>query len=155
MKLIIMRGVSGSGKSTLAREITATLPAAAVIYSTDDFFVGENGGYCFEPSRLGEYHAANVQRVVAAMAARSATVVVDNTNCRAWEMQPYVAAADLYGYAIEVVEAPAISFQELMSRQARRADQGKALGAEVVKRMLTAYEPGVTLEVIRDSKRPF
>jgi NEDD4-binding protein 2 len=151
--LILMRGVSGSGKSTLAEKICAE-QSFAVIVSTDDYFVVE-GEYRFDPKRLGEYHAANVRRTEDAMVERCPCIIVDNTNTQAWEMKPYVELAVKHGYSVKIVEPEPVSFEELMARQAKRADQNKALPAEVVQRMLSRYEHNVTVETILASKRPF
>lgn len=151
--LILMRGVSGSGKSTLAEKICAE-QSFAVIVSTDDYFVVE-GEYRFDPKKLGEYHAANVRRTEDAMVERCPCIIVDNTNTQAWEMKPYVELAVKHGYSVKIVEPEPVTFDELMARQAKRADQNKALPAEVVQRMLSRYEHNVTVETILASKRPF
>jgi NEDD4-binding protein 2 len=148
-----MRGVSGSGKSTLAEKICAE-QSFAVIVSTDDYFVVE-GEYRFDPKKLGEYHAANVRRTEDAMVERCPCIIVDNTNTQAWEMKPYVELAVKHGYSVKIVEPEPVTFDELMARQAKRADQNKALPAEVVQRMLSRYEHNVTVETILASKRPF
>jgi NEDD4-binding protein 2 len=153
MKLVLMRGVSGSGKSTLAEKICSEQDFA-VIVSTDDFFMVE-GQYRFDPKRLGEYHAANVKRTEDFMVERCACIIVDNTNTQAWEMKPYVELAVKHGYAVEIHMPEPVSFEELMQRQAKRADSNKALPAEVVKRMLDRFEHDVTVEKILASKRPF
>jgi NEDD4-binding protein 2 len=151
--LIIMRGVSGSGKSTLAEKICAE-QSFAVIVSTDDYFMVD-GEYRFDPKRLGEFHAANVKRTEDAMVERCPCVIVDNTNTQAWEMKPYVELAIQHGYSVKIVEPEPVTFDELMARQAKRADQNKALPAEVVQRMLNRYEHNITVEMILASKRPF
>jgi NEDD4-binding protein 2 len=153
MKLILMRGVSGSGKSTLAEKICAEQDFA-VIVSTDDFFMVD-GEYRFDPKRLGEYHGHNVRRTEDAMVEKCPCIIVDNTNTQAWEMKPYVELAVTHGYTVKIVEPEPVSFEELMARQAQRADQNKALPAEVVKRMLDRFERNVTVETILASKRPF
>ena len=149
-----MRGVSGSGKSTLARKIAEEFDGFSVIYSTDDFFMVD-GEYLFDPKRLGEFHAANVKRAEEAMADECALVIIDNTNTQAWEMKPYVELAEKHGYNVRIVETDPISFNELMERQTQRADQNKALPAEVVLKMIHRYESNVTVEMILASKRPF
>ena len=153
MKLILMRGVSGSGKSTLARKLSEQNPGA-VIYSTDDFFM-VNGEYRFDPKKLGQYHAENHRQADLAMAAGCPCVIIDNTNTAAWEMKAYVESANAHGYAVEIHMPEPVSFDELMERQAQRADQNKALPAEVVQRMLSRFEHNVTVETILASKRPF
>lgn len=149
MKLILMRGVSGSGKSTLAQKIADDV---SVIYSTDDFFMVD-GQYRFDPKRLGEFHAENVNRTKDAMVEKCPCIIIDNTNTQAWEMKPYVELAVSYGYEVSIVEPEPVGFDELMNRQSQRAD--KSLSAEVVERMLSRYEHNVTVEAILASKRPF
>ena len=149
MRLVLMRGVSGSGKSTLARKIAEQ--EASVVYSTDDFFMVE-GQYQFDPRRLGEFHAANQMRTEMALRDRCPLVIVDNTNCQAWEMRPYVQMALYHGYTVEIVEPLPVGFDELMARQAQREDQNKALSGEVVRRMLDRYEKDLTVEQILGSK---
>lgn len=153
MQLILMRGVSGSGKSTLARQI-ADEQYVSVIYSTDDFFMVD-GEYRFDPKRLSEFHAHNVRRTEDAMVERCPCIIIDNTNTQAWEMKPYVELAMTHGYAVKIVEPEPVSFDELMERQAQRADQNKALNAEVVQRMLNRYQKDVTVQDILESQRPF
>lgn len=155
--LILMRGVSGSGKSTIAKKIADNANSEnwiPVIYSTDDFFMVEDE-YRFDPKRLGEFHAANVHRTESAMIDRRPCIIIDNTNTQAWEMKPYVELANAHGYTVQIVEPEPVSFDELMARQAQRADQNKSLPAEVVQRMLSRYENNVTVETILASKRPF
>lgn len=153
MEIIIIRGVSGSGKSTLAKQIAAE-QSFALIFSTDDFFM-INGEYRFDAKLLGDYHAHNVRRTEDAMIEKRPCIIIDNTNTQTWEMKPYVELAITYGYSVRIVEPEPVSFDELMARQSQRADQNKALTAEVVKRMLDRYEHNVTIEKILASKRPF
>ena len=153
MELILMRGVSGSGKSTVAEKIAAE-QCFALLFSTDDYFMVD-GEYRFDPKRLGEYHANNVKRTEDAMLEKCPCIIVDNTNTQAWEMKPYVELAVTYGYTVRIVEPEPVTFDELMTRQTQRADQNKALPAEVVQRMLNRYEHNVTVETILASKRPF
>lgn len=145
-----MRGVSGSGKSTLAQKIADE--QVSVVYSTDDFFMVD-GEYRFDPKRLGEFHAENVKRTKDAMVEKCPCIIIDNTNTQAWEMKPYVELAVSYGYKVSIVEPEPVSFDEIMNRQAKRAD--KSLSAEVVQKMLSRYEKNVTVEMILASKRPF
>lgn len=148
-KLILMRGVSGSGKSTLARQI-ADAHEGSVIFSTDDFFMVA-GEYRFDPSRLGEYHAANQRRTHEAMSKGCPCVIVDNTNTQSWEMKPYVESAYAHGYSVEIHMPEPVPFEELMRRQSQREDQGKSLPAEIVQRMLERFEYDVTVEKILSS----
>jgi predicted kinase len=78
-------------------------------------------------------------------------IIVDNTNTQAWEMRPYVEAANAHGYAVEIHQPDPVSFDEIMRRQNERADSNKALPAEVVQRMMARFEHNVTIENILNS----
>lgn len=153
MKLILMRGVSGSGKSTLAKQLADNHPGA-VIYSTDDYFMVE-GNYEFDPKMIGANHAKNQARSKRAMQEGVSCIIIDNTNTQAWEMRPYVDAANAHGYTVEIHQPDPVPFDEIMRRQSKRADSNKALPAEVVERMMSRFEHNVTIETILNSKSPF
>jgi len=108
-KVIIMAGCSGSGKSTFARE---NYPGANVV-SADDYFVGENKEYSFDPSKLPLAHAQCLRAYVDLVQyvnarddgplARVDEIVVDNTSTTVAEVAPYAALALAYGHELEVV----------------------------------------------------
>ena len=149
MKLIIMRGVSGSGKSTLAQQLAQAHPES-VIYSTDDFFMVE-GKYVFDVKKIGENHKKNQDRAVEGMKKKIPLIVIDNTNTQAWEMKPYVLAAQEHGYQIEIHEPEPVSIEEIMRRQNNRKDSNKNLPVEIVEKMLQRFEKNVTIETILKS----
>ncbi len=99
-KAIIISGVSGVGKSTYARD---NFPGA-LRFSSDDFFQRE-GEYKFDPAKLGEAHANCFRRYLAHLAIENVdmTLVVDNTFCEAWEIAPYVLAANAFGWEHEII----------------------------------------------------
>lgn len=107
-KLIVMRGVPGSGKSYEAQRIAAKTPGS-LICSTDDFhMVIDHQGrqqYQFQPSRLGEFHSRNQEKVAHAMRDNSSLIIVDNTNITGKEILPYARHALEYEYSIELCEA--------------------------------------------------
>ena len=97
-KLVIMQGPPGGGKTTVAIALKARLestkewPGSVQICSTDDYFmIGHplTGFYKFEPDKLTKHHQSNQHRVLYLLE-RGITVIVDNTNIRAWEARPYV-----------------------------------------------------------------
>lgn len=144
--LYLMRGVSGSGKSTVAKRLGGT------IFSTDDFFM-KDGKYEFDPSQIKINHEKNQARAEEAMKNGISPIVIDNTNTQAWEMKPYVLAAHRHGYEVKIVQPgdegfPEVDFDEIMKRQAQRADQNKSLPAEVVQKMLNRFQKNVTVDDI-------
>jgi predicted kinase len=109
--LYLLRGVPGSGKSTFSKTILAgsgidtsddTIVKQHVL-STDDFFIGEDGKYNFNPKKLGFNHQQNQERAEKQMRIGVTPLFIDNTNIAAWEMKPYVVLADRYGYKVIVV----------------------------------------------------
>lgn len=107
MAVMIMRGIPGSGKSTEAQRIAETTGAPnSCVISADAFFIGDDGVYRFEPSRIGEAHAQcfrNFLTEIQRWRNESMTVVVDNTNTCCWEASPYVLAAQAFGHAVQIV----------------------------------------------------
>ena len=154
--LVIMRGVSGSGKSTMARKIAEE--RGGVIFSTDDYFERE-GRYEFDPKMLPSYHAKNQARAEAAMARGVSPIIIDNTNTQAWEMKPYVEAAKRHGYEVEIVEPgspgfPEADFEEIMRRQKVR-EGGKSMPEDVVHRMMSRFQKGLSVDVILACRNQF
>ena len=106
MDLILVRGVSGAGKSTIA-DMMDWLGHRTVSFSTDDMFM-VNGDYKFDPSKLGEYHAATVQKVRDVMIARyeikiPETIIVHNTFTEEGEMKPYFELAEEFNWRVHTI----------------------------------------------------
>ena len=111
MDLILVRGVSGAGKSTIADMLDLYLHSC---FSTDDMFMVD-GEYKFDPSKLGEYHDATVQKVKDVMVDRQfeigsgedlltpTTIVVHNTFTQEWEMKPYFELAETFGWRVHTI----------------------------------------------------
>lgn len=93
--IIILRGIPGSGKSTLAREAKALLEQygfSCVIVSADHYFE-KDGEYKFDRTKIKEAHDSCKKAFFDAIKAGVNTIIVDNTNTRLWEFQPYVDEA--------------------------------------------------------------
>ena len=104
MRLVLIRGLPGAGKSTEARRrLNAAPDPARCCWVEADHFFERGGEYCFDPARLPEAHAACQAEGSRSMRAGLETVIVSNTFTQAWEMAPYRALADTYGYAVDVV----------------------------------------------------
>ena len=85
-RLVLIRGLPGSGKSTLAREYVRQ---GWLQLEADQFFVGADGVYRFDPAKLPEAHQWCIRLTALALAAGQ-RVVVSNTFVRLWELQPYL-----------------------------------------------------------------
>jgi NEDD4-binding protein 2 len=156
--MVVMRGVSGSGKSTRAKE----LGRGGIVLSSDDFF---GPGYAFDKDKVPEAHVWNQQRAVEAMQAGISPIVVDNTNTQAWEMRPYVEAAEGFGYRVQIEEPttdwwkrfrPNMSEPEKDAVARELASHGKhGVDEKGVRAMLDRWEHGVGIKEIMESKSPF
>lgn len=100
-KATIMQGIPGSSKTTWVARNRPHVP----VCSADHWFHGDMNDpheYRFDPSQLGEAHAACLRRFVR-LTETGCDLVVDNTNTTAIEMAPYVAWAMAAGYEVEIV----------------------------------------------------
>ena len=89
LTVTILQGPPGGGKSTRARALADL--TGAVICSADDHML-EGGKYVFRAWKLPLAHHACRMMAQAALA-KGLSVVIDNTNIRAWEARPYVEMA--------------------------------------------------------------
>jgi predicted kinase len=97
--LYLLRGLPGSGKSTLAEQLGGSH------FETDKYFIGENGEYNFDGSKLKEAHQWCQDSVANAMVlnhttGENETIVISNTFTQEWEMKPYMEMAKNWGYKI-------------------------------------------------------
>lgn len=99
-RVILMAGVPGSGKTHYVNALGLTRES---VVSADNYFVGSDGVYRFDPTKLGAAHGDCLRGFVGALMKGLETMVVDNTNTTVVEMAPYVALAAAYGYAVEIV----------------------------------------------------
>lgn len=93
MRIFIYSGIPGAGKSTLIaqRHVGATVCSADHYTDSDDSM------------SVLRAEAACLRKFVEAVQAQVPEVVVDNTNCSAYEIAPYAALALAYGYALKVL----------------------------------------------------
>jgi predicted kinase len=113
LQCYILSGVSGAGKSTWIQN--QPWAKNADIHSADDFFVGEDGKYRFDPIRYPEafnacmlkflrgvrngWHAKEKGMSLDDMPVQ----VVDNTNTTIEEIAPYYACAKAHAYDVTLV----------------------------------------------------
>ena len=98
--LILLRGLPGAGKSTLAKMLVNKDYAHK---EADMFFVGRDGNYKFEPSKIKDAHKWCQEEVDFLMRYEHSPVVVSNTFTQEWEMDAYYELAEKYGYRVHSV----------------------------------------------------
>jgi len=86
--LTFVRGLPGAGKTTIATEYSGH-GLNGTLVSADDFFVGEDGVYRFDFTKLTEAHES-CQARARAILAEGGSVIVHNTFTQGWEATPYV-----------------------------------------------------------------
>lgn len=102
--IYIIRGLPGSGKKTLAKQLA---PMATFI--ADDFFIGADGVYRFDPTKLPDAHAMCLERfkdqVLRDHYSRDCSnICVANTFVKLEHMQPYINFAKKYEFDYCVIE---------------------------------------------------
>ncbi len=98
--VLVARGVPGAGKSTILSKRAPN----ALVCSADHFFIGADGQYVFDASKLRGAHESSFAKFKAAVNSGMPEIAVDNTNLTWWEMGRYVEAALGLGYMVEVVD---------------------------------------------------
>lgn len=100
--LLLIRGLPGSGKSTFAHFVWNDY----AICEADKFFVGEDGVYRFDASKLKQAHEWCRNEVEIRMKDNQVNpqyypeIVVANTFTQEWEMEEYFKLAEKYGYTV-------------------------------------------------------
>ena len=103
--LTLVRGLPGSGKSTFANTITNEFS----VCEADKFFVGEDGVYRFDATKLTQAHNWCREQVEIRMKDNQINeqfyphIVVSNTFTKQWEMSDYFELAEKYGYMVFTV----------------------------------------------------
>lgn len=95
--LFLVRGLPGSGKSTVASNL------GLKVHSADDHFTDEDGVYNFDPSKLGDAHAACQSNTRSSLSSGFSCVVA-NTFTQGWEFAPYLRIAEEFDARIVVVD---------------------------------------------------
>ena len=141
--LYIIRGLPGSGKSTMAaalQEHCNIVSQSCSWVEADDYFVGHDGKYTYDGSKIGEAHDWCQQEAAKAMQHDYEVVIVSNTSTRLWEMQPYLDMAKAYNYHVQVLhcegqfgcthDVPAATLSKMAARWERYRPSVEDLPAE-------------------------
>jgi len=107
--IVIMRGIPGCGKSTLAHALEkefADMKLVAKICSADDYFM-MNGKYLFNRNDIKVAHTTCLTSFTLAIANKKVQlVIVDNTNAKQWEYDPYIKQNQKMnkGFTIKIIQ---------------------------------------------------
>ncbi|XP_071990491.1 NEDD4-binding protein 2-like 1 [Engystomops pustulosus] len=148
--LYLLRGLPGSGKSSLARKLKRDFPSA-LVFSTDDYFLAEDGSYSYDPDLLQDAHKWNQKRARKAMSRGRTPIIIDNTNILAWHMKPYAVMALENGYGV-IFQEPNTHWKFNVRELARRNSHG--VPREKIQRMKEAYEHNVTFNIVLRAENP-
>ncbi len=82
--LYIIRGLPGAGKTELGRTL------ATSVFSADDFFVGSDGQFRYDHTRIGDAQKWCQELLTKWYSTGRGSAAVANTFSRRWEMQSYL-----------------------------------------------------------------
>ena len=100
--LFLIRGLPGSGKTSFATAIWNDY----AVCEADKFFVGEDGVYRFDATKLKYAHEWCKEQVETKMIDHQNNqqyypeIAVSNTFTQEWEMEDYFKLAEKYGYKV-------------------------------------------------------
>ena len=103
--LYIVRGLPGSGKSTFAKTLVGH---DFLVCEADKYFMVD-GEYKFDATKLKEAHESCRNMVETYMKDSLVNdqfyreIAASNTFTQEWEMEPYIALANKYGYRVTSV----------------------------------------------------
>lgn len=138
--LIINRGIPGSGKSTLAKKIKASyyeMGLTCVSLSSDDYYTVD-GYYFWHPTKVAYAHSRNRWLCEQCMQREINAIIIDNTNIKFKEIEPYIILAAEYGYVVDVTES-----NTEWSKNAKLCHEKNIhkVPLETIEKMLNSFEP--------------
>ena len=102
--VLFFRAVPGSGKTTFSNRIRDAVIGVGLtiaVHSTDTYYTNPvTRTFDFDVEKLPEFHLKNLTEFKESLGMGVDVAVVDNTNLRPWETEPYTDAARAAGYRI-------------------------------------------------------
>jgi predicted kinase len=101
--MVIMRGIHGSGKTTFVKHFITNVVQKGQKYricSADHFFIGNQGNYVFDATKLHDAHQKCYEDAKEACFNSVPFVFIDNTNILLDQYQRYIALAEENGYTV-------------------------------------------------------
>jgi len=108
--LTIYRGLPGSGKSTLAwgmNHINLIKGKPSAWFEADMYFINSSGEYEYRKEDIAKAHRWCQDQIRLSMKAEIDHVIVSNTGCERWEIEPYLEMAKQYNYKIQIITCQA------------------------------------------------
>lgn len=141
--VLINRAVPGSGKTTFSKHIYDAVKGAGLsiaVHSTDEYFMVGNR-YVFNLEKLGLYHKKNLANFVDSLDKGIDLVVVDNTNLKPWECEPYTNAARKADYRIVLFNFMPREFEKHLASQQVTPEKPDAhqVSADLLKRFISEF----------------
>ncbi|KAE8627335.1 hypothetical protein XENTR_v10006946 [Xenopus tropicalis] len=124
---------------------------SALVFSTDEYFLMDDGTYLFDHEMLPEAHKWNQKRARKAMSKGKTPIIIDNTNIQAWEMKPYAVMALENQYQVIFLE-PSTRWKFNVAELARRNSHG--VPREKIQRMKDVYDHNVTFQTVLHAEKP-
>ena len=131
---LILRGVPGSGKSSFT-EMVKMLPGTVVIHAVDDLHTDSEGNFVWNEPREKAYYMLNLANFVKSCAEGVSVVVCDCINIQVKDFQPYLEAAQEFGYKVYVVTP------DLPPPGVGETRNSHSVSAEQISQMLNEWEP--------------
>ncbi len=97
--VVIIRGLPGAGKSSFAELIVQP----NIVIEADQFFIGKDNCYVFNPSKIKDAHEDAFRRFCSALNQQMDKIVVSNTSTQKWEFERYKNEAEKFGYKVYVI----------------------------------------------------
>lgn len=123
----IFRGLPGVGKTKLANDLARQLASekGAVILSSDDFFLSNEGKFVFDKDKVQESHKWNFKNFRKAIEEGLSPIFIDNTNIKHFHYYHYIDYAQRHGYRVVVIIIPHndVSDKELEARTTHGANR--------------------------------
>ncbi len=141
-KMCIMRGLPGSGKSTKTQELMKAFDArpgmAAAVCSADFYFVRPDGQYDWNPRFLKSAHFWCYKKAKEACERGDNLIIIDNTNIKREDFQPYLDLAKQHWYEVEEIVVGSFD-EESCKIYAERNQHGCPL--DVILKRAKVFEP--------------
>ncbi len=102
-KMKVLRGLPGSGKSTKTVHLLQSHEGTAAVCSADLYFIRPDGQYDWNVRFLKSAHFWCYKKAKEACESGIELVIIDNTNIKKEDKQPYIDLALANGYEVEEI----------------------------------------------------